>query len=101
MFTGPPPLVHFFSGNEGSLDSSKINLLCINFRLHGANKSSGESFVASGMPNLDKRLPFPIVRGRSVITEGMREIDSELSLTALRAQSQIDAIDRTFLRHAG
>ena len=53
------------------------------------------------MPNLDKRLSFPIVRGRSVITEGMREIDSELSLTALRAQSQIDALDRTFLAPSG
>src|SRR5579862_434044 len=90
----------FFTRDERSLDSGKVELLGIDVRQDTADKLAREVSVACGMADLDERLQFPIVGNGSVIVQSLGEGDREFPFVALRAKTQVDAENGAFGRHA-
>src|SRR5215470_15163607 len=84
-------LVNLLASNKRCLDGGEVDLLAVNLRLNPADELARKLNISGRVADLDQRLPFPIVRGFSVVAERVRKTDGEFPFVALGAQAEVNA----------
>src|SRR5207302_9103156 len=83
--------VHFLTRHQGRLDGREVHVVSVDMGLNTDDESSSQLGVSSGVSNLDKSLPLPVLGSFSVVRQGISQAHGQLSLGSFRTQPQIDA----------